>query len=269
MTPDNSWHYLESGSGPPLLLLHGLGASGFSWRNNIGVLSRYFRVVAPDLPPHGRSPAPPDGDYSLEGQVQGLVGFLDHLGIPRAAVAGNSLGGGLALLLARDYPDRVNALILLAPAAALTRLPFIFYPLRLPGLGKMLAPFILGPWIIPFALRLIYHRRELITPQVVAGYAAPFREMQRRLALASLCRQVQLPPLTAVEAMLAHLRPPIAILWGEQDRILPVSQAQWLRERLPQATIHLLPAVGHAPQEEAPAVVNEIIIDFLTHSINN
>ena len=265
----SNWHFVEKGSGPPLLLLHGLGASGFSWRDNLGPLSRLFRVVAPDLPGHGRSPAPLDGDYSLEGMVKGIVGFLDQRGIQKAAVAGNSLGGGLALMLARDYPERVSALILLAPAAAMTRLPYIFYPLSLPGVGKMLAPLLLGPWIIPFALRLAYHRRKLITPAVVAGYAAPFREKRRRLALASLCHQLHIPPLAAIEAMLAQLRQPATIIWGERDRILPVRHAHWLRERLPQAEFHLLPEVGHAPQEEVPALVNEIIIDFLTRSINN
>jgi pimeloyl-ACP methyl ester carboxylesterase len=262
------WHYLEAGSGPPLLLLHGLGASNFSWRDNLGPLSRHLRVLAPDLPGHGRSPAPLDGDYSLEGMVKGIVAFLDRRGIRQAAVAGNSLGGGLALMLARDYPERVNALILLAPAAAVTRLPYIFYPLKLPWLGRFLALF-LGPWIIPFALGLAYHRRELITPEVVAGYAAPFREKRRRLALAALCRQVRIPPLAEIEAMLARLRQPTSIIWGEEDRILPVRQAFWLKERLPRAEFHLLPDAGHAPQEEAPAAVNEIIIDFLTRTINN
>jgi len=264
-----TWNFLEQGSGPPLLLLHGLGASGFSWRGNIGPLSRHFRVLAPDLPGHGRSPGTPGGDYSLEGMVRGIVDFLDRRGVRQAALAGNSLGGGLALMLARDYPERVSALVLLAPAAALRRLPLIFYPLRLPGLGKMLAPFLLGPWIIPLALRLIYHRRELITPWVVAGYAGPFREPRRRLALAVLCRQVIIPPLAKIEAMLARLRQPMAVIWGKEDRILPVRQALWLKERLPRAEFHLLPEVGHAPQEEAPEVVNEIIIDFLTRSRNN
>lgn len=264
-----TWNFSEQGSGPPLLLLHGLGASNFSWRGNIGPLSRHFRVLAPDLPGHGRSPAPPEGDYSLEGMVRGIVGFLDRRGVRQAALAGNSLGGGLALMLARDYPERVSALVLLAPAAALTRLPYIFYPLRLPGVGKLLAPFLLGPWIIPFALRLIYHRRELITPRVVAGYAGPFREPRRRLALAALCRQAQIPPLAEIEAMLAKLRQPMAVIWGQEDRILPVRQAYWLKERLPRAQFHLLPEVGHAPQEEAPEEVNEIIIDFLTRSRNN
>ncbi|MBI4642395.1 MAG: hypothetical protein HY743_01355 [Deltaproteobacteria bacterium] len=171
-------------------------------------------------------------------------------------------------MLARDYPERVSALILLAPAAALTRLPYIFYPLRLPGLGRLLA-LLLGPWIIPIALRLIYRRRELITPEVVAGYAAPFRDRGRRLALASLCRQVHIPPLSQIQAMLAQLRQRAAIIWGDHDRILPVSHARWLQDRLPQAELNILPEVGHAPQEEAPAAVNEIIIDFLTRSINN
>jgi pimeloyl-ACP methyl ester carboxylesterase len=109
----------------------------------------------------------------------------------------------------------------------------------------------------------------LITPWVVAGYAGPFREPRRRLALAVLCRQVIIPPLAKIEAMLARLRQPMAVIWGKEDRILPVRQALWLKERLPRAEFHLLPEVGHAPQEEAPEVVNEIIIDFLTRSRNN
>ncbi len=160
------------------------------------------------------------------------------------------------------------ALALLAPAAALTRVPWIFYPLRLPWLGP-LAAVLLGPWIIPLALRLAYHRWELITPEVVAGYALPFRDRRRRLALASLCRQLQIGPLSQVEALLQEIRQPVALIWGAKDRILPVNQAYWMKARLPQAEFHLLPEVGHAPQEEAPAAVNKIIIAFLTRSLKN
>ncbi len=268
---DNDWYFIEQGQGPNLVLLHGLGASSFSWRHNIGPLARHFRVVAPDLPPRGRSPAPLDGDYTVAGQIRGILDFLDRRGIERAALAGNSLGGGLALLLARDYPERFPALILLAPAAALTRLPWIFYPLRLPFLGRPVAA-LLGPWIVPPALCLIYHHRELITPEVVAGYAALFRDFRRRLALGRLCRQLDLLPLDQVEALLQKMqkiRQPVSLIWGARDRILPVRQAQWLKARLPQAQLHLLPEVGHAPQEEAPAEVNKIIIAFLTGSLNN
>jgi pimeloyl-ACP methyl ester carboxylesterase len=263
-----SWHVEKEGDGPPLLLIHGLGASSFSFRENLKPLGKKFRVLAPDLPAHGYSPAPLDGDYRLETLTRGLRDFLDLKGLRQAAVAGNCLGGSLALMLARDYPERVSALILLDPAVALTRVPWMFYPLRLPFLGGLAAA-LSGPWIIPFALRLAYHRRELITPEVVAGYARPFQELPRRLAFRRLCQQLKIPPPPEIEAMLQKIRQPTVLIWGEEDRILPVSQASWVKARLPHALYKPLPEVGHAPQEEDPTAVNEIIIDFLTHSINN
>src|SRR5512140_1226846 len=145
--PENGWYYFDKGQGHNLLLLHGLGASSFSWRHNLVPLSEHFRVLAPDLPPQGRSPASLSGDYTVAGQLRGILDFLDRLDIQRTALVGNSLGGGLALLLARDYPDRFPALVLLAPAVALNRPPYIFYPIRLPLLGHLVAA-LLGPWII-------------------------------------------------------------------------------------------------------------------------
>jgi pimeloyl-ACP methyl ester carboxylesterase len=264
----STWHFVEQGGGPPLLLIHGLGASSFSFRHNLMPLGKKFRVLAPDLPAHGSSPAPLDGDYRLEALARGLNDFLELHGIRQAAVAGNSLGGSLALLLARDYPERVSALILLGPAVAVTRVPWIFYPLRLPLVGELAAA-LTGPWTIHLALRLAYHRRELITPEVVAGYARSVREFPRRLAFRRFCQQLQIPPLPEIAAMLQKIHQPTVLIWGQEDRILPVRQAAWVQERLPQARTHLLRDVGHAPQEEAPTAVNEIIIDFLTRTINN
>ncbi len=266
--PDNDWFFIEQGQGPPLLLLHGLGASSFSWRHNVAPLSRHFRVLAPDLPGHGRSPAALDADYRPEALVRGLAAFLERRGVPRAAVAGNSLGGGLALLLAQDYPELVGPLILIAPAVALKRLPWLFYPLRLPGLGHLSAA-LLGPWAISLVLHLAYFLKELITPEVIAGYFEPFRDLRRRLAFRRLLLSLHPRPLSEVEAMLRAVRQPVSLIWGEKDRILPVSQAGWLKERLPRAELHLLPRIGHAPQEEAPRRVNEIIVAFLQHSGNN
>jgi pimeloyl-ACP methyl ester carboxylesterase len=263
-----TWHCHEKGDGPPLLLIHGLGASSFSFRKNLTPLGEKFRVLAVDLPGHGDSPGPLDGDYRLEALTRGLNDFLELQGLRQVAVAGNCLGGSLALMLARDYPARVAALILLDPAVALTRVPWLFYPLRLPFLGEVAAA-LMGPWTIRLALRLAYHRRELITPEVVAGYARPFKKLARRLAFRNFCRQLKIPPLPEIAAWLQKIHQPGALIWGQEDRILPVSQAAWVQARLPQAEPHLLPEVGHAPQEEAADAVNEIIIDFLTRTINN
>jgi len=249
-----NWHVEIQGQGPNLVLLHGLGASSFSWRHNRVPLARHFRVITPDLPGHGRSPAPPQADYRVAALVRGVLDFLDWHGLETAVLGGNSLGGGLSLLLAGEHPDRVPALVLLAPAAALTRIPYTFYPLRLPVLGYAVAA-LLGPWFLPLFLRLVY--------------GSPLRDLRRRLALRQVCRQLEIQPLEEIDALLHRLTQPTVLIWGERDRILPAAQGHWLKQHLPQAAFHLLPQVGHAPQEEAPAVVNKIIIDFLRRSLKN
>jgi pimeloyl-ACP methyl ester carboxylesterase len=262
------WYVEISGQGPDLVLLHGLGASSFSWRHNRAALARHFRVITPDLPGHGKSPAPTHGDYGVEALVQGILDFLDWHKAKKFILGGNSLGGGLSLLVARKRPEQVRALVLLAPAAALTRVPLAFYPLRLPVLGYGLAG-LLGPWFLPWFMRLVYCHPEPIIPEAVAGYAPPYRDFSHRLALRQVCRQLEVMPLSELAALLKHLVQPVSLIWGAQDRILPPVQGQWLKNHLPQAEYHLLPEVGHAPQEEVPAVVNKIIIDFLGRSLNN
>jgi pimeloyl-ACP methyl ester carboxylesterase len=262
------WHVEIDGQGPNLVLLHGLGASSFSWRHNRAHLARHFRVITPDLPGHGRSPAPLDGDYRVEALLRGVLNFLDWHGVTTAVLGGNSLGGGLSLLAARERPAQVTALVLLAPAAAMPRVPAAFYPLRLPLLGHAIAV-LLGPWFLPWFMRLVYYHPARLIPEAAPGYAAPYRDWRRRLALRQICRQLQVRPLGEIAALARRLTQPTLIIWGEADRILPAAQGQWLKQHLPRAEFHLLPAVGHAPQEEAPAAVNKIIIDFLGYSLKN
>jgi pimeloyl-ACP methyl ester carboxylesterase len=262
------WYVETIGQGPDLVLLHGLGASSFSWRHNRAALARHFRVITPDLPGHGKSPAPVDGDYRIEALLQGLLDFLDWHKVKKFILGGNSLGGGLALLTARERPEQVRALVLLAPAAALTRVPLAFYPLRLPVLGYGLAA-LLGPWFLPWFMRLVYCHPEPIIPEAVAGYTPPYRDFNHRLALRQVCRQLEVMPLNELAGLLKHLAQPISLIWGAQDRILSPVQGQWIKNHLPRGEYHLLPEVGHAPQEEVPAVVNKIIIDFLGRSLNN
>jgi pimeloyl-ACP methyl ester carboxylesterase len=262
------WFCRKAGRGFPLVLLHGLGASSFSWRENLGPLSRHYQVLAPDLPAHGRTPPEAVPDFDLKTLTREILHLLDRQGVAQAALAGNSLGGSLALLLARDYPERFPALVLLAPAVAVSRLPWFFYPLRLPLLGKGLAA-LLGPWTARAGLHYAYYRRDLITPQVIAGYTPTFRTLANRLALRRLVCQVDPLPLSQAADLLRHVVQPVCLIWGEQDRILPKKQGLWLMQHLPRAELQVLPGVGHAPQEEAPEVVNEIIIAFLARSLKN
>jgi pimeloyl-ACP methyl ester carboxylesterase len=263
-----SWHVEIAGHGPDLVLLHGLGASSFSWRHNQAPLARHFRVITPDLPGHGKSPAPPNADYCVEALVQGFLDFLDWHQFKSVILGGNSLGGGLSLLVARERPEQVCALVLLAPAAALNQVPYAFYPLRVPVLGYAIAA-LLGPWFLPWFMRLVYCHPEKIIPEAVPGYAPPFRDLSHRLVLRQICRQLKVRPLDEIALLLRRLTQPTSLIWGAQDRILPPARGHWIKSHLPQAEFHLLPEVGHAPQEEAPAIVNKIIIDFLGRSLNN
>ncbi len=268
MIHPRDWYVEISGQGPDLVLLHGLGASSFSWRHNRAELSRHFRVITPDLPGHGRSPAPVDADYRLEALVHGVRDFLDWYGLATVALGGNSLGGGLSLVFAREHPSRVAALALLAPAAALTRMPPVFLPLRLPVLGSAAAA-LLGPWLLPWFMRRVYCHPEPLLPEAVPGYAPPYREFCRRLALRQVCLQLSVRPLAEIADLLQTLSQPATLIWGEKDLILPPAQGHWIAAQLSQAEFHLLPEVGHAPQEEAPDLVNKIIIDFLQRSLKN
>ncbi|HZE20528.1 MAG TPA: alpha/beta fold hydrolase, partial [Desulfobaccales bacterium] len=182
MIHPRDWYVEIQGQGPDLVLLHGLGASSFSWRHNRAALSRHFRVITPDLPGHGRSPAPPQGDYRIDSLLRGVLDFLDWHNLTTVALGGNSLGGGLSLLAAAAQPERIAALTLLAPAAAVPRVPFAFYPLRLPVLGYAVAA-LLGPWFLPLFMRLIYYDAGRMIPEAAAGYAPPYRDLHRRLAL--------------------------------------------------------------------------------------
>ncbi len=262
------WHCLEAGAGPPVLLLHGLGACSFSWRELLPRLAPRFHLLAPDLPAHGATPAAATPDFRLQTLAAGLLTLLDRRGVATCAVVGNSLGGGLAVLLAAQAPARVAALALLAPAVMVRRYPLLFQPLRLPLLGRLTA-LALGPWIVPLGLKLAYHRQELLTPEVVAGYAPTFRPLANRLGLMRLARENDPWPPEEVRRLLARIHQPVSLIWGREDRILPASQATELQALLPQAELHLLPQVGHAPQEEAPEATAEILIAFLAAAGKN
>jgi pimeloyl-ACP methyl ester carboxylesterase len=268
MIHPRDWYVEIAGRGPDLVLLHGLGASSFSWRHNRTALSGHFRVITPDLPGHGKSPVPKDADYRVEALVQDILDFLDWHRLNTVTLGGNSLGGGLSLLVAKERPEQVRALVLLAPAAATTRIPYAFYPLRLPVLGYAVAA-LLGPWFLPWFMRLVYYHNERMIPEAVAGYAPPYRDLSHRLALRQVCRQLEVRPLEEIAGLLRRLTQPTSLIWGAHDRILPPAQGLWIKSHLPQAEFHLLPEVGHAPQEENPAAVNKIIIDFLARSLNN
>jgi pimeloyl-ACP methyl ester carboxylesterase len=265
--------YLTAGTvGPPLVLLHGVGDNAFDWQWVMPTLAHTYQVYAPDLPGSGGS-AKPLPDYSPAFFTRFAAGFLDALGIERAAVVGNSLGGLVGLRLALSAPERVTALGLVSSGGLGGEVTYALRSLALPGYGKLAVAWgkrrpgalqrALGrsallfarPWRVP---------REWIKEQYRLARLPGFLEAQ----LATVRAQVGLRGQREVLVdRLSHLKAPTLVVWGARDRVLPYSQGQEAAARLPEGTLELVPDCGHAPYVEQPERFVSGLGQFLSNKI--
>ncbi|OGO50335.1 MAG: hypothetical protein A2148_06630 [Chloroflexi bacterium RBG_16_68_14] len=252
-------HYVEAGRGEEVLLIHGLGASTFSFRYVIPELAQRYRVVALDLKGFGYS-GRPSGDYSLTAQAALVRRFMDQLDIERAVVVGHSMGGAVAMRLALGYPERVSRLVLVGSATDQE----LRHGLRF---GRYLRPF------LPLAALFTLHRQSFrrlslrsavhdpahLTPEVLDGYFRPSRMKGHLRALGALAAHRRRDEPLAPERILQ----PTLLLWGEHDRWLPPSQGEELARRIPNGRLLLVPSAGHLPLEEQPDFCNRALLEFL------
>jgi 2-hydroxy-6-oxonona-2,4-dienedioate hydrolase len=250
--------YLTAGTtGPPLLLLHGVGDNAFDWRWVMPALASTHLVYAPDLPGSGGSARPLD-DYSPAFFTRFVAAFLDALGVDHAAVIGNSLGGLVGLRLALAEPQRVTALGLVSSGGLGREVTYALRSLALPGYGKLAVAWgkrrpgaaqrALGRAALVFA-RPRGAPREWIEEQYRLARLPGFLEAQ----LATVRAQVGLKGQREVLVdRLAQLERPTIVVWGTRDRVLPYSQAKEAFSRLAEGYLELIPECGHLPQVEQP-----------------
>jgi pimeloyl-ACP methyl ester carboxylesterase len=271
-------HYLEAGSGPPLLLVHGLGSSaGLEFRFNLEALATRHRVLAPDLPGFGQSDKP-DLSYSVEFFVATLNELLGILGIDRLAVLGVSLGGRVALGLALARPQVVEGLILVdSLGLGVPRQVMAYRLLLMRGIGELIMTstgqairrlnpkmirrfwswYLNRPQSMEHVLsdsRIADHGQMLDTP----GYRAAYLATLRSLATRSSLREG-----VALEHELARLTIPVLLVWGRHDHLFPPSHAQAAARALPRARLEIFEDAGHTPQMEEPDRFNRLVLDFL------
>jgi pimeloyl-ACP methyl ester carboxylesterase len=252
--------YLAAGeAGPPLILLHGVGDNALDWRWVMLALARSHLVYAPNLPGSGGSAKPEDADYSPGSFARFIASFLDAMGIERAAVVGNSLGGLVALRLALSEPERVTALGLIASGGLGRRVSPALRSLSLPGYGGLATA-----WgkTRPGAAQRALGRAGLVFAHPRRAPREWLKEQYRLARLPGFLR-AQLATVRAQvglrgqrEILLDRLpdlgQLPTLVLWGERDRVLPTSQAQEAISRIPNGFLEILPDCGHLPQVEQP-----------------
>lgn len=260
-------HYKIAGSGEPaLILLHGFGASLFSWREVIAPLAELGIVIAYDRPAFGLTERPLKwqglNPYSSEFQPQLLIGLMDALHVEKAILIGNSAGGSIAMQTALLYPQRVTALILVDPAVyeggsnALTHL--LYQTPQMNHLGVLLARNI-KTWGMDM-LRTAWHDPNQITPDIMAGYTKSLQAENWDRALWELFRASQKSDLAN---NLGGLTLPILVITGDDDRIVPTEHSIRLAREIPNAKLTIIPNCGHVPHEECPQAFLKATVDFL------
>ncbi len=264
-------HYKRAGQGrPAIVLLHGFGASTFSWREVMAPLAQYGTVIAFDRPASGLTSRPMPGEWSgespyrPEAQADLTVALLDEFGFDRAILVGHSAGGTIAVLTALRHPERVQALVLAAPAIyeGGSPLPGWLSPvLGSPQLRRV------GPLLVRSiqswgedVLRRSWHDPSQITSEILEGYRKALQAENWDRGLWELT--VASHPLGLGEG-LGHIRVPTLIITGDDDRIVPTENSVRAAGEIPGAELVLVPACGHLPQEEQPEAFLGAVEPFL------
>jgi pimeloyl-ACP methyl ester carboxylesterase len=259
---------LTMGSGPDVLLLHGLGGTRASLFEAAAELSGRYRVHAPDLPGFGSSSKPALGGYNAHWFAQIMLGLMDELGIGRAHIVGNSMGGRVAIEMGLLAPQRVNALGLLCPAVAWVKrgLHPIVRLLR-PELG--LLPHGFRRSVVASQFWSIFYNRDVIDPAVGDLMVDEFRRIYHsagaRFAFLASARNIYLEAPFGANGFyprLSKLQPPALFVWGSHDRLVPAAFGRHVRRWLPNAEQVTLNGCGHVPQVECAEETSRLLLQF-------
>jgi pimeloyl-ACP methyl ester carboxylesterase len=251
--------YIDEGRGTPVVLLHGLGASMYSWRKNIApVVAAGYRVIAFDNRGFGFSDKPATG-YDNASYARLTLALLDSLHLPDAVLIGHSMGGAIAAEVAIAHPERVRGLVLIGSAGLGAREPLLFRVGRWPLVGPALFAFRSRGFTERF-LKATYADPRKVSDADVDQYYAPVAEPGYGRALRAVLRRFRFDGLAG---RLDRITVPTLVLWGEADRLIPITLGRALAAGIPRAAFLSVPGAGHSVQEEAPDEVNRLVIRFL------
>ncbi len=257
------------GTGDPILCLHGLGASIFSWRHFIGPFSQNNKLILVDFKGCGKSPKPRDRHYSIEENTDEIYNLIVAENLTKLTLVGNSLGGAVALLLAirlhEQEPTRLSRLVLIDSAGDER-----YSPIHLKLIRSVLGPAIiyLSPRKLAakMVLRMCYFDKKKITSEQVEAYANPMASLGGRHALLQTAKQCIPPNVDELLTKVKTITVPTFILWGREDTVIPPKVGELLHQVIPNSTLRVIEQCGHIPQEEKPDETIALISKFLVET---
>jgi pimeloyl-ACP methyl ester carboxylesterase len=263
--------YWMAGDGSPVILMHGISNSVEDWLLNFSVLTEQHRVYALDMIGHGRTGKPLSASYQIPDLARFLKDFMDALHITSAHLVGHSLGGAIALTAAINHPTYVNKLVLVDTAGLAHEVSIILRIVSVPVLGEFL-----GSMVFKGGLekRMAMQRKSWPDPEIVPDqmiqlkYAATrwqdisktyFKTLRATANIWGTKESVYAP----IVQGLPSLKNPILVVWGEQDDLLPVSQAQIVKTKVPNARLEIFENCKHDPMVQNPKRFNQLVLEFL------
>ncbi|HEY5316489.1 MAG TPA: alpha/beta fold hydrolase [Solirubrobacteraceae bacterium] len=261
--------YLTGGEGPVLVLVHGIASGAQAWRDVLPSLARSFTVLAPDLLGHGES-AKPRGDYSLGAYASGIRDLMIALGHERATFIGHSLGGGVAMQLAYQFPERCERLALVSSGGLGREVHLLLRAAALPG-SEYVLPLLVQPAFLRTgaAIGTFFDRLGVRPRPDVGEFARGYRslgDVETRQAFIQTLRAVIEPGgqrVSARDRLYLAAEVPTLIVWGSRDRIIPARHGRRAHEEMPGSYFLEIPDAGHFPQLDRPRELVKAIVSFV------
>jgi pimeloyl-ACP methyl ester carboxylesterase len=265
-------NFTIAGQGPPVVLIHGVAGRAAQWDQIVELLAAGHMVVAPDLLGHGES-AKPRGDYSLGAHASGIRDLLVGLNIERASVVGHSLGGGIAMQFAYQFPERCERLVLVSSGGLGEEVHPLLRAATLPG-SEFVLPLLAHPRVldvaslVPRALGWMGLRTRPDLTEMARGYQS-LSNAEARSAFIHTLRGVIDPMgqrINASDRLYLASKMPSLIIWGRRDRIIPFEHAQPTHEGMPNSRLELFDTAGHFPQLDDPPRFARTLEDFFSET---
>ena len=261
--------YRTAGSGPALLLLHGITSSAATWKDVIPQLAKHYTVIAPDLLGHGQS-AKPVGDYSLGAYASGVRDLLGLLGVETATVVGHSLGGGVAMQFAYLFPERCNRLVLVASGGLGREVSALLRAAALPG-AELVLPLICAQPIrnagnaIGRFLHRVGMRPGTDVEEMWRGFSSLGGDEARRAFVHTLRTIVDVggQRVSATDRLYLARHVPTLIVWGARDPVIPAKHGDAAHAAMPGSRFELFERAGHFPHRDEPERFTSVLLDFL------
>ena len=261
--------YRRAGAGPVVLLIHGITGSSATWEHVIEPLAERFTVVAPDLLGHGES-AKPVGDYSLGAYASGLRDLVAALGYDRASVVGHSLGGGVAMQLAYQFPERCERMVLVSSGGLGRELNALLRSAALPG-SEVVLPLLCAPGVLRVSdsvgafLGGLGLRAGSDLEEIWRGFSSLADAEARQAFIHTLRSLVDWggQRVSATDRLYLAEEMPTLIMWGERDRIIPLRHGVQAHRLVPGSRFEAFPGAGHFPHRDDPRRFVDVLSEFI------